>query len=74
MQKLDILQQLAGGEILEFQARRFSMRGNPVPTIIARKMLRAGLVESPPDLFTPSGGRISDEGLVTLNILENNHD
>lgn len=74
MQKLDILQQLAGGEILEFQARKFAIRGHQVPTIIARKMLQAGLVESPPELFAPSGGRITDQGLVALNNLENNHD
>ena len=74
MQQLDFLQQLAGGEILEFQARIFAIRGNRVPKTIARKMLKAGFVEPPPDLFTPSGGRITDAGLVSLNMLENNHD
>ena len=74
MQQLDFLQQLAGGEILEFQARIFAIRGIRVPTTIARKMLEAGLVESPPDLFAPFGGRITDEGLATLDMLENNHD
>ena len=69
-----LLQQLKRGGILEFQGRAFSIRGNRVPTRIARNSVRAGLIEPPPDLFTPSGGRITEDGLVKLNTLEKYYD
>lgn len=67
---LRLLQQLADGAILEFQTRAFSIRGDRVPTRIARSSVRAGLIEPPPDLFTPKGGQITEDGLVKLNTLE----
>ncbi len=71
---LNLLRQLARGAILEFQARAFSIRGDRVPTRIARNSVRAGLIEPPPDLFTSTGGRITEDGLVKLNTLEKYYD
>ena len=71
---LRLLQKLADGAILEFQTRAYSIRGNRVPTRIARNSVRAGLIEPPPDLLTPSGGGITEDGLVKLNTLEKHYD
>ena len=70
---LRLLQKLAEGAILEFQGRVFLIRGNRVHARMARNLLRAGLIEPPPDLFTPTGGRITEDGLVKLNMLEKNY-
>lgn len=73
-QEISILQDLYDGERLEFQGQNYTIRGRRVPSCIARKMIKSGLVEPPPDLFTPSGGRITDHGRATLINLENDYD
>ena len=71
---LDLLQQLARGEILEYQSRAFSIRGKRVSTRIARRAIRAGRIEPPRDLFRPTGGRITEAGFLKLQMLEQNYD
>ena len=70
---VDVLRQLSQGEILEHQFRRYFLRGVRVPSRLARGLVGKGLVEPPPTLFTPIGGRITDLGLEQLNQLEKSH-
>jgi hypothetical protein len=67
---LDLLQQLARGEILEYQSRAFSIRGKRVSARTARNSLKAGFIEPMPNLFNPTGGRITEDGLLKLHSLE----
>ncbi len=73
-QIIDVLRQLSHGEILEHQSRRFFLRGNRVPSRLAGPLVRRRLVEPPPDLCAPEGGRITTAGLAELQRLENTHD
>ena len=73
-QVIYILRQLSRGEILKRQPRRFFLRGDRVSPRLARKLVRNNLVEPPPDLFAPEGGRITTAGLAELQRLENTHD
>ena len=68
---VDVLHQLSQGEILERQSRRYFVRGVRVPSRLARGLVGKGLVEPPPTLFSPIGGRITDLGLAQLEQLEN---
>ena len=69
-----ILRQLSQGEILERQSRRYFLRGVRVPWRLAKALVDNGLVEPPPTLFTPVGGRITDLGLTQLEQLEKTYD
>lgn len=71
---VDILRQLSFGEILERQSRRYFLRGVWVPWRLARGLVDNGLVEPPPTLFDPIGGRITDLGLAQLEQLEKSYD
>ena len=73
MQILDVLRRLSDGAVLECQARTYFLRGERVPARIARNLIRLGLVEPPPDLFAPLGGRLTAEGFDELQKLEHNH-
>ena len=69
---IDIFRQLSRGEILEHQSRRYFLRGNRVPSRLARRLVRSGFVEPPPNLFAPDGGWITTRGLAELQRLEKN--
>jgi hypothetical protein len=69
----DILQRLASGETLEFQARSFSIGGVSAHTRAARDLIKNGFVEDPPDLFSPYGGRITEAGMAEYHKQEKNH-
>ncbi len=68
---VDVLRQLSRGEILEYQSRRYVLRGEPVPTWLARRLVHEGFAEPPPTLFAPAGGRLTELGLAELVRLEN---
>ncbi len=71
---VDVLRQLSRGEILERQSRRYFLRGVRVPWRLAKGLVDKGLVEPPPTLFSPIGGRITDLGLAQLEQLEKTYD
>ncbi len=68
---IDILRQLSLGEILERQIRRYFLRGDPVPSRLARELVGHGFVEPPPTLFAQIGGRLTAQGRAKLRNLEN---
>ena len=67
---LDVLRQLSRNEVLEYQSRKYFLRGELVPTWLARRLVGKGFVEPPPTLFAPVGGRLTELGLAELNRLE----
>ena len=67
---IDVLRQLATGEILEHQSRSYFLQGNRVPSKLARELVGNGFVELPPTLFAPVGGRITTSEFVELEHLE----
>ena len=67
---LDVLRQLSRNEVLEYQSGKHFLRGELVPTWLARKLVSKGFVEPPPTLFAPAGGRLTELGLTELNRLE----
>ncbi len=71
---VDVLRRLSQGEILERQTRRYFLRGVRVPWRLAKGLVDNGLVEPPPTLFSPIGGRITDLGLAQLEQLEKTDD
>ena len=68
---MDVLRQLSRGEALEYQSRKYFLRGELVPTWLARRLVSKGFVEPPPTLFAPAGGRLTALGLAELDRLEN---
>ncbi len=50
------------------------MRGVRLPSRLAKRLVDNGLVEPPPTLFSPIGGRITDLGLAQLEQLEKTYD
>ena len=71
---IHVLRQLSLGELLEHQFRRYFLRGDPVPSRLARELVSHGFVEPPPTLFAPIGGRLTASGLAELKRLENRND
>ena len=69
-----VLRRLYRGEILEYQSRKYILRGDRVPTKLGRTLVRNGLVEPPPDLFPPIGGRITAAGIIELTNMEQRND
>ncbi len=67
---IDVLHKLSTGEILERQSRRYFLRGDRVPSKLARQLVGNGFVELPPTLFAPAGGRITTSGFAELERLE----
>ena len=68
---IHVLRQLSLGEILEHQSRRYFLRGDRVPSRLARELVGKGFVEPPPTLFAPIGGRLTAQGRAKLRNLEN---
>ncbi len=73
MRDLDVLLRLSRGEILEYQSRKYFLRGDRVQAKLGRKLVRNGLAEPPPNLFAPDGGRITTLGMLKLQELEKTH-
>ena len=71
---VDVLRQLSLGEILEHQSRSYFLRGDLVPSRLARELVGYGFVEPPPTLFAPIGGRLTASGHIELKRLENRND
>ena len=68
---LDVLRRLSHGEVLEYQSRKYFLRGEAVLVPLAQGLVRKGFVELPPTLFAPTGGRLAQLGLAELERLEN---
>ncbi len=68
---LDVLRRLSDGDVLEYQSRKYFLRGESVLAPLAQGLVRKGFVELPPTLFAPAGGGLTELGRVELERLEN---
>ena len=67
MHLFQLLAQLDAGEVLEKDRGRYQIRTNPVSKRLAERSIEEGWVDSPPDLFNPAGGRLTDLGREVLH-------
>ena len=66
MHLFQLLAQLDDGEVLEKDVNRYQIRADPIPKKLAERSIEEGWVDSPPDLFNPAGGRLTDLGRDVL--------
>ena len=66
--ELQLLARLDAGEVLEQVLGRYQIRTDPLPKRLAERSIDKKWVGTPPDLFNPAGGRITDLGRPVLRM------